>query len=79
MDKPRETEVATKSITDVDNGPQESRRDYDDAASIKTHGSSVAKGEVLSLENGDPVLKAKLHLVNDVSLFHPLCAIEIIS
>lgn len=68
MDKPRDTEILTKSITDVDSEPKRSRKDIDDTTSIKTHGSSFAKGEVLSLETGDPVLKAKLHLVNDVSL-----------
>ncbi len=30
---------------------------------------SIGKGDILSLENTDPVLNAKMHLINNVSAF----------
>ena len=32
--------------------------------------SSLGKGDILSLENTDPVLNAKMHIINNVSAAH---------
>jgi hypothetical protein len=46
--------------------PDDEIKYQQDAQSIVSDQKSFSTGDVLSQENADPVLKAKLHLVNDV-------------
>ena len=41
--------------------------------------SSVGKGDILSLENTDPVLNAKMHLINNVSTTQRQCLFDFLS
>ena len=48
-------------------GTDEEQADYSDTASLD-------KGDILSLENTDPVLNAKMHMINNVGVV-PCCNI----
>lgn len=62
MNEPKTTDTATKVAQhDVEHG---------DAAFSNDDGSSLGKGDILSQEHTDPVLNAKMHLVNNVSALH---------
>ena len=62
MSAPRQTEDAEKSAIRDESSPvvYETRSEY-------SVSSTLGKEDVLSLEDLDPVLNAKIHLVNNVS------------
>lgn len=56
-------------MADVNTNPSDKKEKETYEPDVERDSVSIAKGDLLSQEHVDPVLNAKMHLVNDVRLF----------
>lgn len=56
-------------MADVNTNPFDKKEKETYEPDVERDSVSIAKGDLLSQEHVDPVLNAKMHLVNDVRLF----------